>query len=87
MCIRRAAVLLTADEAVHLRRADAVPVDVAVFEEAPQLQAGQQEAAARGGGPAESAVEAVRRPQLRRSPQHRELHLFARESEHQSNDN
>lgn len=56
-------VLLTSDKKVYLCQSDVVMVDVTVFEQAPELQAGQQEGVIWGVGMAKSAVEAVHRPQ------------------------
>lgn len=51
-------------------------VDVAVFEQTPQLQASKQEDIVCGGDMAEAAVEPVERPQLCAMHQYRKLHLL-----------
>lgn len=51
-------------------------VDVTVFEQAPELQAGQQEGVFWGVGMAESAVETIDRLQLCDLLQHHRLHLL-----------
>lgn len=50
-------------------------MDVAVFEQAPQLQAGQHEGVVRRLRVSQSAVEAIDGPQLGAVPQHGQLHL------------
>ena len=52
-------------------------MDVAVFEQAPKLQAGQQERVVWGVRMAKSAVETIDRPQLHVLLQHHKLHLLA----------
>lgn len=61
---------------VYLCQSDALMVDVTVFEQAPQLQAGQQEGVIRGAGVAKSAVETIDGPELSVLPQHHKLHLL-----------
>lgn len=61
---------------VSLWQSDAAMVDVAVFEQAPELQAGQQEGVVWGVGLAKSAVEAVDGPQLGIVPHDHKLHLL-----------
>lgn len=51
-------------------------VDVAVFEQAPQLHAGQQEGVIQRLTVTKSAVETVDRLQLFVVPQHHKLHLL-----------
>lgn len=51
-------------------------VNVTVFEQAPQLQTGELKQAARGPSAAESAVEAIDRPQLSAVLQHCKQHLL-----------
>lgn len=53
-----------------------VVVDVAVFEQAPQLQTGQLKQAVGGPSAAESAVESIDRPQLSTVLQHCKRHLL-----------
>lgn len=61
---------------VYLCQSDVVMVDVTVFEEAPQLQAGQQEDVIWGGGISKPAVETIDRPQLWILPQYCKIHLL-----------
>lgn len=51
-------------------------VDVTVFEQAPELQAGQHEDVIWRVGMAKSAVETVDRPELCNLHQHHKLHLL-----------
>lgn len=62
-------------EQVDLCESDVVMMDVAVFEQAPQLQAGQHEGVVRRLRVSQSAVEAIDGPQLGAVPQHGQLHL------------
>lgn len=66
---------LTCHETVDLGQRDAMMVDVAVFEQAPELQAGHQGEVEWGIHETESAVEPVDRPQLCVVHPHHELHL------------
>lgn len=68
-------VTLTCHETVNLGQRDAVMVDVAVFEQAPELQARHQGEVERGIHETESAVEPVDGPQLCVVRPHHELHL------------
>lgn len=68
-------VILTPDKTVNLDQSDVVMVDVTVFKQAPELQAGQQKGAMWRVGTAKSAVELIDRPQLCAVYQHLELHL------------
>lgn len=69
-------VILTSDKMVDLGQSDVVMVDVTVFEQAPELQAGQQKDVMWGVDMAKSAVEPVHRPQLCAMHQHHKLHLL-----------
>lgn len=59
---------------VDLRQGKGVK-NIAVFEQTPELQAGQHEGVIKGGGTAQSAVETVDDPQLFPLPHHHKLHL------------
>lgn len=61
---------------VDLGQSNVVMVDVTVFEQAPELQAGQQKNVMRGVDSAKSAVEAIDRPQLCAVHQHHKVHLL-----------
>lgn len=69
-------VFLTSDKMIYICQGDAMMVNVTVFEQAPELQAGQQEGVIWGVGMAKSAVETVDGPQLFVLPQHHKLHLL-----------
>lgn len=66
------AVPLTFDQMVYLCQSDAVMVDFTVFEQAPQLQTGQQG----GVDMTKSTVETIHRPQFGVLPQHHKLYLL-----------
>ena len=67
---------LTSDEAVYLCQSDVMMVDVAVFQQTPELQAGQQEGVVWRLRVTKAAVETVDRPQLRDVSKDHELHLL-----------
>ena len=69
-------VLLTFEKMVHLGQSDVMMVDVTVFEQAPELQAGQQVDVIFRLDTTKSAVETIDRPQLFVIPQHHKLHLL-----------
>lgn len=74
--LRVVGVILTSDKMVDLGQSDVVMVDVTVFEQAPELQAGQQKDVMWGVDMAKPAVEPIDRPQLCAMHQHHKLHLL-----------
>lgn len=69
-------IILTTDETVDLSQSNVVMVDVAVFEQAPELQVGQPNNVMRGVDSAKSAVEHVDGPELCTVRQHHIVHLL-----------
>lgn len=67
---------LTFDPMVYLCQSDAVMVDFTIFEQAPELQTGQQGAVIQTVGLTKSAVETIDWSQLCDLDQHHKFHLF-----------